>query len=391
VSAASPAALEAGGFARMMAPFAPFESSPALAVAVSGGRDSMALALLAHDWASARGGQVLALIVDHQLRRESADEAAATLQRLAGQGIAGVVLAWSGPKPPAGVQEAARAARYRLLRAECRRRGILHLLVAHHAGDQAETVAMRAARASSADGLAGMAAVIEFPEVRLLRPLLPVTRAQLTATLVARGMQWIDDPSNEDPRFERARLRLAHASNSSFKLLSPVRGRGWVRGLQETEQPSDPPHLTSPPSGGEEHERGRAARERRLARAVVETVEFDEAGQPAIDRSGFERLDGALQMRLLSRLVQRVGGRDHPPRRARLERAAERLARPADRGRSGREQDFTFSQCRLMLRRAPASHRLCWLVRPEKAVTVAQPLVPAAFFACGATATAHLE
>src|SRR5262249_18811870 len=157
-------------------------------------------------WAAGQGGRVLALIVDHGLRPEAATEAQVTASVLARHGIESLVLRWAGAKPQAGLQEAAREARYRLLREACRARGILHLLVAHHAGDQAETVAMRAARASGRDGLAGMAALVEWPEVRLLRPLLPVPRARLSATLRARGVAWIDDPSNADPRFERVRL-----------------------------------------------------------------------------------------------------------------------------------------------------------------------------------------
>jgi len=362
VSAADAAPLDADGFSNLMAPFAPFELTPEVAVAVSGGRDSLALALLALEWTGARGGRAVALIVDHGLRPESAAEAAETLQRLAGLAIDGIVLRWSGAKPGTRLQEAARSARYRLLSEECRRRGILHLLVAHHAEDQAETVRMRADRESGADGLAGMAALVEFPEMRLLRPLLPVSRARLTATLVARSVRWIDDPSNTDPRFERARLRL----------------RGHT----------PPGSCLLPSEAGEE----RAYRERQLAHAAVEAVEFDEAGQAAVDRTGFARLDSALQARLLSRLVQRIGGRDHPPRRDRLERAAARLAQPAaGRGKSGRGQDFTLSRCRLLLRQVPWSPGLRWLVRPEKGETAAQPLVPAAFFACGAAANNHLQ
>jgi len=369
--------LDAGAFARLMAPFEPFEASPSLAVAVSGGRDSMALALLSHGWAAERDGCVVGLIVDHGLRAESAGEAVATADALARHGIDGAILAWSGAKPRAGLQAAARTARYRLLRDECRRRGILHLLLAHHADDQAETVAMRAARQSGPDGLAGMAALVEQPEVRLLRPLLSVSRTGLTATLLARDVQWLDDPSNLDPRFERARLR-ANGCPAPARSLVDLGGRGVERSV----------------------------RDRKCARAAVDMLEFDPEGVAAIDRTGFARLGRDLQTRLLSRLIQAVGGGDHPPRRERLERAALRLCArpdhgpldrgpldrgPLDRGKSGKGQDFTISGCKLMLRQAPETRRLRWIVRPEHGRNMGQPLIPAAFFACGAPAASHLE
>jgi tRNA(Ile)-lysidine synthase len=349
--------LGAGAFVRLMAPFEPFEASPTLAVAVSGGRDSLALALLAQGWATDRGGRAVGLIVDHGLRAESAAEATVTLAVLGRHGIEGAILAWSGVKPQAGVQQAARSARYRLLRDECRRRGIVHLLLAHHADDQAETVAMRAARRSGPDGLAGMAASVEQPEVRLLRPLLGVPRARLTATLRARSVQWLDDPSNSDPRFERARMRA---------------------GSRPAAEPGE--------EGAE-----RSARERSLACAAVEALEFDQDGMAAIDRSCFAGLGRDLQASLLSRVVQALGGRDHPPRRDRLQRAVFRLCGPVDRGKSGKGQDFTLSGCSVALRQSPASRRLRWIVRPEHGRNVSQPLIPAAFFACGAPAASHLE
>ncbi|HEV7547577.1 MAG: tRNA(Ile)-lysidine synthase [Rhodospirillaceae bacterium] len=349
--------LDTGAFARLMAPFEPFETSPVLAAAVSGGRDSLALTLLSHDWAAERGGRVVGLIVDHGLRAESAAEATATQAVLARAGIEGAILPWSGDKPRAGLQEAARMARYRLLRDECRRRGILHLLLAHHADDQAETVAMRLARRSGPDGLAGMAALVDQPEVRLLRPLLGESRARLTATLLARGVQWLDDPSNVDPRFERARLRA-----------------GGVPALLD--------------SGGSVE---RSVRDGKLARAAVDMLAFDQAGMTAIDRTGFARLDRDLQARLLSRVIQAVGGRDYPPRRERLERAAGRLCASLDRGKSGKGQDFTLSGCKLMLRRVPDNCQLHWIVRPEHGRNMSQPLIPAAFFACGTPAASHLE
>jgi tRNA(Ile)-lysidine synthase len=99
--------------------------------------------------------------------------------------------------------------------------------------------------------------------------------------------------------------------------------------------------------------------------------------------------------RLLGRVVLAVAGGDYPPRRERLERAVVRLSQGARRGKSGKSQDFTLSGCRLMLRRDPVTRRLRWIVRPENGRkgrdNVGQPLVPAAFFACGGQGTSHLE
>ena len=344
-----------------MALVGPFESQPVLAVAVSGGRDSLALSLLAHEWAAARGGEAIGLTVDHGLRREAADEAAATQMLLQGQGMACEVLCWTGPKPAHGMQAAARTARYRLLFAACRRLGILHLLVGHHADDQAETVAMRAAHGSGPDGLAGMAAVVERRDARLLRPLLGVRRTSLTTFLQARGLAWIEDPSNKDSRFERVRVR------ESGDLVS---GDRFAEGVQ------------------------RLQREAGVAEAAVATLEFDENGATSLDRDGFIDLRPGAANSLLSRVVQSVGRLDHPPRRERLARAGTRLTLPASRGKSGKGQDFTLSGCRLMLRQRPGEHRLRWIVRPENgtrgARDGAQPLVPAVFFPCGASTPPHV-
>jgi len=353
--------LTASDFSALMASFAPFEARPDLAVAVSGGRDSLALALLARNWAAMRQGRVQALIVDHGLRPESGSEAAITVERLRQMGIAGETLAWLGPKPATRLQQAARHIRYRLLFEACRRHGILHLLVAHHADDQAETVAMRMARQSGPDGLAGMAALVEHRDARLLRPLLAVRRERLTATLEAGGVGWIDDPSNVDRRFERVRVR------------------------------QDGPGCRAAPEQGA----GRASRDRHLSEAALTAIEVGPGGEVALDHVLVSGLDREHVVRLLSRVVQAVAERDYPPRRERLERAAERLLRGAGHGKSGKSQDFTLSGCRVMLRQAPGSRRLRWIVRPESGRRNerkrGQPLLPAAFFTCGAIGAPHLD
>ncbi len=289
----------AAEFATLLEPFRPFESSPALAVAVSGGADSLALCLLAQEWAAQRGAAITALTVDHGLRAGSADEAALVGDRLRSRGIEHRVLPWRGAKPLRGVQAKARDARYGLLRGWCREHGVLHLLVAHHADDQAETLLMRAGRASGFDGLAGMAALLDTDTPRLLRPLLGLGRARLRATLEARGQAWIEDPSNRDPRFARVRVRAALERGAwNTGSLSGVAARiGDIRAFDES--------FTN----------------EWLARFVV----LHPAGYAWLDLEGLRSAPAGLALRMLSRTVSCIGGRGYPPRRQGLARTYRKL------------------------------------------------------------------
>jgi tRNA(Ile)-lysidine synthase len=220
-------------FAAAMAGLSPFEPCPRLAAAVSGGADSMALALLADAWARARGGTMLALIVDHGLRAESTDEAAATVARLDARGIATRLLRLDGLAHGTALAERARDARFAVLTQACASAGILHLLLGHHASDQAETVLMRALGGSGPAGMAGMLPLVETPSVRILRPLLSIPPARLRATVAAAGMAWVEDPSNVDQRALRPRLRIlrldhdgAGAATAALVAAAAVSARG---------------------------------------------------------------------------------------------------------------------------------------------------------------------
>ena len=198
--------------------FSGLEDLRGLVLAVSGGSDSTALLLLAARWAKAlkkrsrRSPELLAVTVDHGLRPEAKREAAA-VKRLARQlGIAHRTLQWRGTKPKTGVQEAARTARYRLLAEAAARAGYEHILTAHTLDDQAETVLFRLARGSGLTGLSGMAYAAAVPvgadsAIFVVRPLLAVPKARLLATLKTAGITHSEDPSNQDPRYARPRLR----------------------------------------------------------------------------------------------------------------------------------------------------------------------------------------
>src|SRR3546814_569603 len=181
-----------------------------------------------------RDGSVIALIVDHRLRPDSAAEARTVAGWLAGRGIACRILTHEGGPPAGNLQSAARAMRYRLLAGWCAAAQVLHLALAHHREDQAETLLLRLARGSGVDGLAAMAPVVELPDLRLLRPLLDVPRGRLKATLDRLGQPFVEDPSNRNHAFSRVRLRvlsptLAAEGLDTGRLYATARSTGRAR------------------------------------------------------------------------------------------------------------------------------------------------------------------
>lgn len=179
------------------------EPQPRIGVAVSGGGDSVALLHLLCDWARGRDVTILAATVDHGLRPAAADEARGVAQACAALGVRHVTLPWRGWDRQGNVQAMARAARRRLLRDWAGQAGLCAVTLGHTADDQAETVLMRLARGSGVDGLGGMVA----RDGVFLRPLLGVSRASLRDWLMVRGLVWVDDPSNDDTRFDRVKAR----------------------------------------------------------------------------------------------------------------------------------------------------------------------------------------
>jgi len=341
------APLAAPEFAALLGAFAPFEPAPRLAIGVSGGADSLALTLLAQAWAAARGGAVTALTVDHRLRPEAAAEARQVGAWLGAHGIEHRILAWHGPQPSQGIQAAARAARFRLLEEWCAQSGVLHLLLAHHQDDQAETVLLRLMRGSGPDGLAAMSACVEHAQCRVLRPLLPVPRARLVVTLQNLGQAWIEDPSNRDHRYARARLRqgltpLAEAGLTSERLAAAAARLGRVR----------------------------AAREAEVAGLLARCTAIDPAGFARLDAAALAAAPAAIGSRALAALLLMVSGADYPPRSERLERLYRRLAV------GGLGGGATLGGCRILPRRGgvlvcrePASMAPPVAARPGTAVT----------------------
>lgn len=189
-----------------------------LAIAVSGGSDSMALALLTQDWMQEQNGKITALIVDHKLRPESTQEAHQTQSWLTQQGIDAVILTWENEKPKNRIQERARQARYDLLEGWCRANSVPNLLTAHQADDQWETMMQRLTRGSGPRGLRGILPERAFLGGRILRPFLVdqdglgITKEQILKYLKEQNQPFIEDPSNQNTFYERVRWRQDRSS-----------------------------------------------------------------------------------------------------------------------------------------------------------------------------------
>ncbi|NVJ98981.1 MAG: tRNA lysidine(34) synthetase TilS [Alphaproteobacteria bacterium] len=273
-----------------------------LAIAVSGGPDSMALALLA---ATVR--DVVCLTVDHGLREEAAAEAHSVGQVMKGRGIEHHILSWEGDKPSTNIQAAARTARYALMARWCQKNGITHLLTAHHQDDQAETLLMRLARGSGVYGLAAMAPVtaLEDGRVTLVRPLLEVQKQSLVQYLEGQSVGFVEDPSNKAEQFDRVKVR-------QFLAEPPLEGFRVER-LAET---------------AARLRRSRDALEFYEAEWLSRFVNMTSEGHVEFNISAFEKAPEEIVLRGVATCCRFVSGQRYVPRMEKLERARLAMASP---------------------------------------------------------------
>lgn len=357
------AALSTTEFSDLMRAAGPFPGDAAVAVAVSGGADSMTLLALAHDWVAVSGTRLTALTVDHGLRPESGAEAANVKAWCTSRGIAHETLIWTGDKPAQGIQAAARAARYTLLEDWCRAHCHSELLVAHSRNDQAETFLMRMSRGSGIDGLAAMPLVSDRYGVRLIRPLLAVSRARIEATAAARSLETLSDPSNQDRRYARVRVR------GKLKLLeSHGVSAAAIAGTAQV-------------FGGM-----RAERDRAIAALASDIAVLHPQGYAEIDRAGLTAADSDIARGLTVAVLMSVGGLDYPPRRERFDRLMTNILQNEDfRPRTLGNCVIATSGTRLLIRREHRTIRHVVPIEPDRrivwdgrfAVIFAQNPIPA--------------
>jgi tRNA(Ile)-lysidine synthase len=306
-----------------------------LAIAVSGGADSMALCLLAADWVNVTGGQVVALIVDHGLRTSSATEVQKVAGWLAIRGIPYKILTWEGKKPVTGVQAAARIARYDLMRDWCGKSNISVLMVAHHLEDQVETFLLRVSGGSGLDGLASMKSISKIGKLFILRPLLGTSKKRLIQSLRLVGQRWIEDPSNQNPAFERTKMRQL------------------VMALEECGLP--PPKVADLVNHFSELQKILANVVTKFFECAVRVLP---EGYGVVHHEVLQKLPDPILERTLIQLILIFGAKIYPPRRDSLTRVIENI-------KSSKISSFTLGGCRFIEKGSTL-----FICRDQRAITV---------------------
>ena len=283
-------------FACLMDKLQPFEQAPHVAVAVSGGADSLALTILLANWVRHINGTLTALTVDHGLRNSSEEESKAVAVFLESLGIRHHILKWRAPIPRGGIQSVARKMRFKLLERWCRDNSVLHLLFGHHIGDQAETILMRIARGNHYLSLSAMNPIRETTFIRILRPLLDVEKNDLVATLHLRGVQWVQDPFNVDRRFSRVRARaiLSFSQNANYKIAQSSKRFGKLNCRLNSE----------------------------VTEIIARAVTLFSEGFIIVKKSEIESLSTTLIIHIFARIIATIGNSGLRPRLASLERLA---------------------------------------------------------------------
>ncbi|WP_170761694.1 tRNA lysidine(34) synthetase TilS [Ruegeria lacuscaerulensis] len=268
-----------------------------LGVAVSGGGDSVALMYLLHEIAQNEGVELRAATVNHGLRAEAEAEAERVAVQAALLEIPHETLQWQGWDGAGNLQDQARQARYGLLTDWAHRNAVPAIVLGHTADDQAETFLMRLGRAAGVTGLSGMPDARDLKGVTLLRPMLGITRQVLREYLSEAGVEWIEDPSNQDLRFDRIKAREALAGLDTLG----ISAKSLTRVAENLAQAREALAVFTQESA------------RKVA--VVDD------GDICLDRSGFVALPGEIQRRLVVGITAWIAGQGYPPRRSSVDQA----------------------------------------------------------------------
>ncbi|MBC6497987.1 MAG: tRNA lysidine(34) synthetase TilS [Alphaproteobacteria bacterium GM7ARS4] len=286
--------IDDGSFMRLMKPFEPFEARATIALAVSGGIDSMTMSLLMHRWGEAKTLSVVALTIDHGLRPSSAQEADKTQRWLTSKGMTSHILTETHPPILGNTQAWARTYRYRLMEAWCQRHAVTHLVTAHHQQDQVETWVIRVGRGSGVYGLGGILPVHYRHHIRVIRPLLTIDKESILATarhLGIKAHEPVCDPANKDPRFLRTRIRQ-HAHHLHTIGLIPAKVTKATHACR----------------------RVRDVLEKDMAQWIASSLHVSCWGYAVVKIGDLRRCHDDIAMQIVGRVLRLVSGKTYMPR-----------------------------------------------------------------------------
>ena len=293
-----------------------------LAIAVSGGVDSVCLL----HWCQLAGLDIVALHVNHGLRAAADVETQYVSELCKKLEVPCQIFYWDGVKPTAGLENAAREARYKMMTDFCKANDIYALLVAHQADDQIETFLMNLGRGSGLYGLSAMRRETMRDGVRIIRPLLDVSRTELKSFCEKNHIKYFVDEMNNDNHYTRVRIRQNRyllnekLGISDARILLALENLGRLRDKIETDVDE-----------------------------LVKSVLNENRRAMFTDVFLFD-LGDDIRLKFIGTVIQRVGGDKYPPRLKSLSGALSRLQRDCK---------FTLGHC--TLRRL--QHRI--LVVPE--------------------------
>lgn len=266
-----------------------------IAVAVSGGSDSMALTLLANEWAKKNSVNFIALTVDHRLRVEAKDEAEQVSKWLAKYEIKHKTLTYQGEIPTSNIEAIAREYRYELLCNYVKENKIDYLFIAHNMDEQSETFFLNLSRGSGVYGLCGMPKNSIKNDVNIIRPMLNFTKDEIKEYLNSLNQKWIEDPSNQDDKYKRVRIRKLKSLLEELELSNER--------LTKTMQ---------------NMERVKETIEFFVDECIKTSVSFNEKSV-LINREKFIYYPSEIGLRVLANIIQNLAKTPYPPRFESLE------------------------------------------------------------------------
>tara|TARA_Y100001970_G_scaffold259557_1_gene340671 strand:+ start:9722 stop:10681 length:960 start_codon:yes stop_codon:yes gene_type:complete len=184
-----------------------FELNPEIAVGVSGGPDSIALAYLLNEWIKIKKGKLFALIFDHKIRSSSRKESFVVKDTLSKLGIVSIIIKPKKNKLVKKNMQNARQNRFDGLINFCRQNKILHLFLGHHLDDNLETYLIRKINGSNIEGLECMNNISQYHNIQILRPFLQIKKKSIINFNKRNNLSFIDDPSNYDLNYTRVKIR----------------------------------------------------------------------------------------------------------------------------------------------------------------------------------------